>query len=165
MHRLMTFSSTVLLPRAMIPIALAALLVGCASPPDSGDAVAETPDPIPRHMDSPLQAATDGQGGRDFAGALGRGSLSTSGQWQLRSEVRHASLRCATYAVGARFGVGNANCSAVDWRGPMEWAPGRTQCNGATLVHSASGRLELPSRDLAAVNCARVAIRCRGACG
>ncbi|WP_328987692.1 hypothetical protein [Thiorhodovibrio winogradskyi] len=159
--------------RAFFTLSACVALLGCAAAPDSGgtpgDGVAESQARIVRQMDRPLQPASQAGGPRQFSGSFGRGSLNTTGnatgEWQVRAEVTHGRLRCATYALGVRFGVGNASCSEVDWKSRMEWSDGRQQCNSATLVHSATGRLDSRRRDLSALNCVQVSVGCRGTCG
>jgi len=151
--------------RVILYTTICVALIGCTAPPSNGNNVDETGPRIIRQMDRPLLPANDGSDTRIFSGALGRGSLSRTGEWQARAEIGHSRLRCATYALGVRFGVGNATCSEVDWRSDMEWTPGRKQCNGATLIHSGGGRVDLPPHDPRSMNCVRVAVRCRGACG
>jgi hypothetical protein len=93
-----------------------------------------------------------------------QGSLEGSGDWSLRAEIEHPRLRCATYEAGIRVGRGNSSCDNVEWLTPPQFGPERRQCNQATVVHTGSGRLELPQSGVGTINCVGVVLRCRGAC-
>jgi len=93
-----------------------------------------------------------------------QGSLDGSGDWSLRSEIEHPRLRCATYEAGIRVGRGDASCDNVEWLTAPQFGPARQQCNQATVVHTGSGRLDLPQNAAGSINCVGVVLRCRGAC-
>jgi len=77
----------------------------------------------------------------------------------------HPRLRCASYAVGVRFGSGDADCSDVDWQTSAEFLPTRRPCNNATVIHSGEGVVGRSADMIQTLSCARVMVRCTGACG
>lgn len=157
--------------------AMAMLMVGCASPvsdqgldQDEGQAARQEETAqtsrVMRQLDLPLLAAGSAltTGTRSFQASGVRGTLAPTGEWTLRVEVAHPRLRCASYEVGLRFGSGNADCSSVDWSTPTAFASPRPQCNNASQIHTSSGTLGASATEIAALNCARVVVRCTGAC-
>jgi hypothetical protein len=142
-----------------------AVLAGCAAQeaPDSGSAAGEPR--VVRQLDRPLLPDAGDGGERVFRDSLVRGTLSPSGRWQVRAEVTHPRLRCASYQLGLRFGSGDTGCKDVHWQTGVELLPSRSQCNGATLVHAGAGAVGMPLRQLGALSCVRVILRCSGACG
>jgi hypothetical protein len=131
------------------------------APQDAQRIVRETAIPLVATRGS---GASPGQRQWTFAAPSIEGALDGSGAWRLRTEIRHAPLRCGTYEAGIRFGRGTASCDAVEWVTAPQFGPERLQCNQADLVHNANGRLELPQTTIARLNCAGVVVRCRGAC-
>jgi hypothetical protein len=148
---------------AIVPLALAVgFVAGCATD-NSATSNAST---IVSMADTPLQQATPGSHGADWvfeAGAI-RGAVEESGAWNIRAEVAHKRLRCATYETGIRLGVGDASCDKVDWLTEVQYGTRQTQCNGATVIHAGRGSFDLPRSTIAPVNCVRVVVRCSGAC-
>lgn len=157
--------------------AMAMLMVGCASPVadqglDQGEGQGARQEEmgqtsrVARQLDFPLLAASSAPATSplSFQAPGVRGTLAPTGDWTLRVEVAHPRLRCASYAVGLRFGSGNADCSSVDWSTPTAFASPRPQCNNASQIHTSSGTLGTPATEIAALNCARVVVRCTGAC-
>ncbi len=148
---------------AIVPLVLTiGLVVGCATD-DSASSSAPT---IVRMVDSPLARATPGSDTADRVFQVGaiRGSVQESGAWNIRAEVTHKRLRCATYETGIRLGKGDAACDQVEWLTDVQYGTQRTQCNGATLIHSGGGNFDLPRSAIAPANCVRVVVRCSGAC-
>ena len=99
-----------------------------------------------------------------FTGPSILGSLDASGAWSIRAEIEHRRLRCATYEAGIRLGRGDSSCDDVEWLTAPQFGPERLQCNQATLVHTGSGRIDLPQGAVGNINCLGVLWRCRGAC-
>jgi len=93
-----------------------------------------------------------------------QGSLDGSGAWSLRAEIDHPRLRCATYEAGIRVGRGDSSCNNVEWLTAPQFGPERRQCNQATVVHSGTGRIDLPQGASGRINCVGVVVRCSGAC-
>jgi len=146
-------------------LAATTLLVGCASPSTEGQSGAEAPRVV-RQIAFPLRESAATQSAARVFGASGiNGTLAADGTWTLRTEVAHPRLRCGTYSAGVGFGIGNADCSRVDWVAPASFGSPRRQCNGATLIHSSNGSLPLSAAEVRPLNCARVDVRCSGACG
>jgi hypothetical protein len=121
---------------------------------------------VVRQIVLPLRAPEAPQSAARVFEASGiNGTLAADGTWTLRTEVTHPRLRCGIYAAGVGFGIGNADCSRVDWVAPASFGSPRRQCNGATLIHSSNGSLALSAAEVGRLNCARVDVRCTGACG
>jgi len=93
-----------------------------------------------------------------------QGSLDASGAWSVRAEIDHPRLRCATYEAGIRVGRGDSSCDNVEWLTTPQFGPERRQCNQATVVHSGTGRIDLPQGASGRINCVGVVVRCSGAC-
>lgn len=151
--------------RLLLIIGLAAI-GGCAT---DEAALSEAPQDAPRIVQDttvPLRTVgkgtSPGQRQRTFAAPSIEGSLDASGAWSVRAEIQHPRLRCATYEAGVRFGRGNSFCDAVEWLTPPQFGPERRQCNQATLVHTGSGRIDLPRSAIGGINCVGVVVRCRG---
>ncbi|KAA6186698.1 hypothetical protein F2Q65_04840 [Thiohalocapsa marina] len=158
----------------LLPLVTVAMMtLGCASTDMSQDASqGETEQAgqtarLVRQFDLPLLASGSAPttAARNFQAPGVRGSLTPSGDWTLRVEVTHPRLRCASYEVGLRFGTGNADCSGVNWSTPTAFTSPRPQCNNASQVHTGSGTLASSAPEIATLNCARVVVRCTGACG
>lgn len=148
---------------AIAPLVLAiGLVTGCAT---DDSASSKTPTTVSM-LDSPLLRATPGSDATDRVFQVGaiRGSVQESGAWNIRAEVPHRPLRCATYETGIRLGKGDAACNKVEWLTDVQYGTKQVQCNGATMIHSGGGRFNLPPAAIAPANCARVVVRCTGAC-
>ena len=146
-------------------LAATTLLVGCASPSTEGQSGAETPRVV-RQIVLPLRATAAPRSAARVLEASGvNGTLAADGTWTLRAEVTHPRLRCGTYSAGMEFGIGDADCSRVDWVAPARFGSPRRQCNGATLIHSSNGSLPLSAAEVDRLNCARVSVQCTGVCG
>ncbi len=153
------------IPGLISAIAMAALS-SCALQQEAAESEAVSGEPrIVRQVDRPLSPGTGGDGERMFRDNFVRGTLSASGHWQLRGEVVHPRLRCASYQFGLRFGNGDASCDDTDWSAGLELLPSRLQCNNATVIHSGEGTIGVPPEEISALNCVRVVVRCTGACG
>jgi len=140
------------------------LLAGCAPAAQrSSKEPAAAPQNI-RQVDRPLLPATDGSAARVFDVDFARGALNSDGDWRVRGEITHSRLRCGGYQLGVRFGTGSPSCSKVDWRTGLLATPERRQCNGATLIHSGGGTLDLSADTIRSLNCVRVVVLCVGAC-
>lgn len=150
------------------PYSLAALILiaGCAAndanqdAPSAGGSRIISQIALPLLPQSPASPAESVN--RTFQTRSASGWVKGSGDWSLRTEVSHRALRCATYETGIQLGTGDSACTRVDWLGDPDFATRRTQCNGATLIHSGGGTL--PQSAVEPANCVRVLIRCTGAC-
>jgi hypothetical protein len=91
-----------------------------------------------------------------------QGWLAADGAWQLRAEVDHGRLRCATYETGIQIGTGDADCTAVTWLTRPAFGSRQTHCNSASRIHSGGGELSLEPDAFGAANCVRVLVRCSG---
>ncbi len=89
------------------------------------------------------------------------GWVDENGFWDIRSEISHGSIRCATYEVGVQLGRGRPACSNVDWLTNVEYGSRVQHCNSATRIHSGGGRF-FDTSAVEAANCARVVVRCDG---
>jgi hypothetical protein len=141
------------------------LLAGCAPAERDGSEESSAAPQTIRQVDRPLLPAAGDATGRVFDGGFARGTLDDDGSWRLRGEITHSRLRCGRYRLGVRFGSGDASCTKVDWRTQLLTTPERRQCNAATLIHTGGGTLDLRADARRALNCARVVLRCAGACG
>ncbi|WP_295884614.1 hypothetical protein [uncultured Thiohalocapsa sp.] len=150
---------------SVVLAAMVLCLTGCAQQETAGGGDQSGEPRIVRQIERPLLPATGGDADRAFLGGFARGSLDADGTWQVRADIMHPRLRCATYSVGVRFGSGDAACDEVQWQTDAEFLPARRQCNNASAIHSGQGRLDLPPEAIAALSCARVMVRCTGACG
>lgn len=141
------------------------LLGGCATQqaPNASSNAAEPR--VVRMLVRPLAQPSGADDEREFTGGSIRGALDAAGKWRVRGEVSHPRLRCATYQLGVRFGIGDAACDAVEWRAAPAPLPSRRQCNDATLIHGGEGVLNLPPNQISALDCVRVTVQCTGACG
>jgi len=101
---------------------------------------------------------------RVFQARSVQGSLDETGGWAVTTEVTHTRVRCGTYETGIQIGRGDAACTRVDWLSDPDFRTRRTQCNSATLIHSGRGTVNLPESVVQGANCARVLVRCSGAC-
>jgi len=152
-------------PLLTLVLATTAALIGCASFSTPEQDGVETPRVV-RQIALPLRSTAAPQSSARVLAASGiNGALAADGTWTLRIEVSHPRLRCGTYSAGVAFGIGNADCSRVDWMAPASFGSPRRQCNGATLIHSSTGSLSLSAAEVGRLNCARVEVRCAGACG
>jgi hypothetical protein len=95
----------------------------------------------------------------DFSGWLKRG-----GEWQIEGPVRHRGLRCGTYEIGMRFGIGNPGCTNVQWISGDEFVTSRSQCNEAEIHHAGNGITPALGEQFDAITCAERVIRCTGNC-
>jgi hypothetical protein len=142
-----------------------ASLWGCV-PQEAADGVTASGEPsIVRQIDRPLLPEVDEEGGRAFRDGFVRGILTASGRWEVRGEIAHPRLRCASYQLGLRFGIGDEGCAVVDWQTGAAFLPSRMQCNNAMVIHSGEGSIGLSPAEVSALNCVRVMVRCTGACG
>lgn len=121
---------------------------------------------IVRTTDVPLVGGAveaDGQlSNRTFEFSGTSGWLEATGAWQIRSEVLHGRVRCATYEVGMQVGRGDDGCSDVRWVTDVEYVTRERQCNSAARIHS--GRGEIPVAQFETASCVRVVVRCAGVC-
>lgn len=145
------------------------LLVGCvATNPDtsSGDGSSGTTGwRIVRTAEMPLESSgttVEGQSSkRTFRDSNVSGWLDEKGNWNIRAEISHGRIRCATCEVGIQLGRGLPACSNVDWLTNVEYATRFRHCNSATRIHSGGG-LSFLTVAVEAANCARVVVRCEG---
>ena len=89
------------------------------------------------------------------------GWVDEDGFWNIRSEISHGRLRCATYEVGVQLGKGLPGCSNVRWLSDVEFASRVRHCNSATRIHTGGGRF-FDTSLVEAANCMRVLVRCEG---
>ena len=144
-----------------LSIAALVLISGCATDQSANGGAAQAAPRIVKQIDLPL---TTGGETKTFQSVATQGWVKGSGDWNLRTEVTHTRLRCATYESGIQIGRGNASCSKVEWLTDAEYRTSQTQCNGATRIHSGNGRIDLPRPATESANCVRVVVRCTGAC-
>lgn len=145
------------------------LLVACATNeshrPASGESGAATQSRIIRALELPLQPPAliiQGEPARwTFSDFNVSGWVDEEGFWNIRSEVSHGRIRCATYEVGVQLGKGLPGCSNVRWLSNVEYASRIRHCNSATRIHSGGGRF-FDTSLVQAANCARVVVRCEG---
>ena len=141
---------------------------GCATDDMAGADQSAGTARIVRQVDLPMSSsgpAAQGQPSRRvFQAQSVQGSLYETGGWAVTTEVTHTRVRCATYETGIQIGRGDAACTRVDWLSDPDFRTWRTQCNSATLIHSGRGTVNLPESVVKDANCARVLVRCSGAC-
>jgi hypothetical protein len=92
------------------------------------------------------------------------GFLLGDGTWQIVSRVPHGRLLCATYEVGARFGVGSPGCTDVKWLSDLSFVTQQRQCNQAVVVHSGGQTEPQLGTALPNVSCVEHVVRCTGNC-
>jgi hypothetical protein len=92
------------------------------------------------------------------------GWLKRDGTWHIEGPVRHHGLLCGTYEVGMRFGVGERECTNVQWISEVTYVTSNNQCNDAERPHSGTGIDESLSGQFDAISCAERVIRCTGNC-
>lgn len=92
------------------------------------------------------------------------GWLRTDGSWHIKGWVEHSGLRCATYAVGVRFGVGTQGCSDVKWLTQTKFVTSMKQCNNARVLHEGGDDDAVLKQDYAKITCAERIIKCVGNC-
>ena len=93
-----------------------------------------------------------------------QGWLDETAAWHFSGEVHHGRLRCATYETGLQLGRGNPGCSNVEWLTDVEYVTRMRHCNNVTRLHVGDGRFSGMASRLEEVSCARVTVRCEGAC-
>jgi hypothetical protein len=145
----------------LLSLAALILIAGCTTDQTASGDAAQAASRIVRQIDLPL---TTGGDAKTFQSTAARGWIKGSGDWNLRTEVTHTRLRCATYESGIQIGRGNASCSKVEWLTEPQYRTRQTQCNGATRIHSGDGRIDLSRSATESANCVRVVVRCTGAC-
>lgn len=92
------------------------------------------------------------------------GWIRNKGGWHIEGMVLHNGLRCGTYELGMRFGVGNPQCTDVKWLSEIEYGTRMRHCNSATQHHDGGGFLPDLAKDFARISCAERVIRCTGNC-
>jgi hypothetical protein len=92
------------------------------------------------------------------------GFLLGDGTWQIVSRVPHGRLLCATYEVGARFGVGSPGCTDVKWLSDLSFVTQQRQCNQAVVVHSGGQTEPQLGTALPNISCVEHVVRCTGNC-
>lgn len=126
-------------------------------------------DEATRHASAPTRPslADLASGKRDrleFGGDEFKGWVDRSGDWHVEGEVAHVGLLCADYQMGLRFGKGSPGCTNVRWLGEVLYGSRRTQCNGATVKHSAWQNDPGLGGYFDEISCAEQVIRCTGNC-
>jgi len=92
------------------------------------------------------------------------GWLKRDGTWHIEGPVRHNGLLCGTYEVGVRFGIGEQECTNVQWISDVTYVTSNEQCNGAERPHSGTEIDDSLVGQFDAINCAERVIRCTGTC-
>jgi len=100
----------------------------------------------------------------EFGGNEFKGWVDRSGDWHVEGDVAHVGLLCADYQMGLRFGKGSPGCTNVKWLGEVLYGSRRTQCNGATVKHSAWQNDPGLGGYFDEISCAEQVIRCTGNC-
>jgi len=101
---------------------------------------------------------------KDFRFGEFTGWLKRDGTWHIEGPVRHNGLLCGTYEVGVRFGVGERECTNVQWISEVAYVTSTEQCNNAERPHSGTEIDESLAGQFDAINCAERVIRCSGTC-
>lgn len=89
-------------------------------------------------------------------------SLTPRGDWHIEGKVKHQRVRCATYQLGIRFGIGERGCTNVVWVTDFEYGTNVKQCNSATLQHVGGGYIDDLAGNIDEITCAKVDVRCFG---
>jgi hypothetical protein len=92
------------------------------------------------------------------------GWLKRDGTWHIEGPVRHNGLLCGTYEVGMRFGVGERECTNVQWISEVTFVTSLSQCNDAERPHSGTEIDESLKGQFDGITCAERVIRCTGTC-
>jgi hypothetical protein len=92
------------------------------------------------------------------------GWLKRDGTWHIEGPVKHKGLLCGTYEVGMRFGVGERECTNVQWISEVTFVTSQNQCNDAERPHSGTEIDESLSGQFDTISCAERVIRCTGTC-
>ena len=92
------------------------------------------------------------------------GWLKRDGTWHIEGPVRHNGLLCGTYEVGMRFGVGERECTNVQWISEVTFVTSQSQCNDAERPHSGTEIDESLKGQFDGITCAERVIRCTGTC-
>jgi len=147
-------------------VAAAALLLVVALALDARSAAA---DELTRRASAPTRPslADLASGKRDrleFGGDEFKGWADRSGDWHVEGDVAHVGLLCADYQMGLRFGKGSPGCTNVKWLGEVLYGSRRTQCNGATVKHSAWQNDPGLGSYFGEITCAERVVRCTGNC-
>ena len=90
--------------------------------------------------------------------------MNASGDFHLRGWVKHASLLCATYQMGMRFGIGAPGCLNVEWISDPIYVTSQYQCNGARVEHDGGDTAPAMGEQIAKITCVERVIRCSGSC-
>lgn len=93
-----------------------------------------------------------------------KGWIRQKGGWYVEGPVKHTGLRCATYEIGMRFGVGEPGCTNVTWLSQIDYGTREKHCNGATRQHRGGGFLPELAKDFGRISCAERVVRCTGSC-
>lgn len=101
---------------------------------------------------------------KDFRFGNFNGWLKRGGEWQIEGPVRHHGLLCGTYEVGMRFGIGDPDCTNVQWISGDQFVTSKSQCNEAEMQHSGYGTAPALAEQFDAITCAERVIRCTGNC-
>ena len=100
----------------------------------------------------------------DFDFGDGRALLREDGTWRIEAVISHGGLRCGTYRLGVRFGVGKPGCLDVNWLGEAIFASSLKHCNNAERPHQGNGYDASLSDTFDQITCAERLIRCKGLC-
>jgi len=101
---------------------------------------------------------------KDFRFGQFTGWLKRDGTWHIEGPVRHNGLLCGTYEVGVRFGIGEQECTNVQWVSEVTYVTSNEQCNNAERPHSGTEIDDSLVGQFDAINCAERVIRCTGTC-
>ncbi len=100
----------------------------------------------------------------DFRAGESSAWLNADGDFHVHGWVAHRSLRCATYRLGMRFGIGAPGCLNVEWISDPVYLTSQYQCNGATVEHDGGDDAPEIGAQIEKITCAERVIRCSGSC-
>lgn len=90
--------------------------------------------------------------------------MKRDGGWHVEGTVRHRGLRCGTYELGMRFGIGNPDCTDVTWVTRDTYVTSQYQCNDAEMPHAGTEIDATLADRFDAITCAERVVRCTGNC-
>ena len=149
----------------LLPLCLLAACVATEPKKSTGPGSAAAQTRVIRVLELPLQpprVIVPGDPSRwTFRDFNVSGWLDERGHWNIRSEVSHGRIRCATYEVGVQLGRGLPACSNVNWMSDVQFASRVRHCNSATRIHTGGGTF-FDTTAVEEANCVRVVVRCEG---
>lgn len=100
----------------------------------------------------------------DFRADDSRAWINDAGDFQVGGWIKHTGLRCATYRMGVRFGVGSPGCLNVEWITDPLFVTSELQCNDARIEHTGGDTDVGLGKRLATITCGERVVRCTGNC-